>query len=51
MKLLLIVALLVLVPVIAVALWAMGAYNRLVSLRNRFQNAVRSDRRPTQTPI
>ena len=37
--LLLIVALLIFVPVLLVLLWAIGAYNRLVSLRNRFKNA------------
>ena len=39
MMFLLIVALVILLPVIALGLWAMGAYNRLVSLRNRFKNA------------
>jgi LemA protein len=35
----LIVLLVILVPVILVLLWLMGAYNRLVGLRNRFKNA------------
>ncbi len=36
---LLIIALVVFVPMLLVLLWAIGAYNRLVSLRNRFKNA------------
>src|SRR5512135_1532452 len=31
--------LVLLVPVVLVLLWVMGAYNRLVGLRNRFKNA------------
>ena len=34
-----IVLLIVFVPLVLVLLWAIGAYNRLVSLRNRFKNA------------
>jgi LemA protein len=36
---LIIVLLVVLVPLVLVLLWAIGAFNRLVSLRNRFKNA------------
>jgi LemA protein len=33
------ILLIVLVPIVIVLLWAVGAYNRLVALRNRFKNA------------
>ncbi len=33
------ILLIVLVPVVFALLWAVGAYNRLVALRNRFKNA------------
>lgn len=36
---LIVVLLVIVVPVVFVLLWVMGAYNRLVSLRNRFKNA------------
>lgn len=39
MSLLLILLLVILVPVLVIGLWVMGAYNGLVSLRNRFKNA------------
>lgn len=39
MRIGLLIALLVIVPIILILLWVMGAYNRLVSLRNRFKNA------------
>ncbi len=39
MSFILILLLIVLAPVFLVGLWAIGAYNRLVSLRNRFKNA------------
>ena len=35
MSLLLILLLVILVPVLVIGLWVMGAYNGLVSLRNR----------------
>jgi LemA protein len=36
---LLIILIVILVPVVLIGLWAMGAYNKLVTLRNRFKNA------------
>ncbi len=36
---LLILLIVVLVPVVLIGLWVMGAYNKLVALRNRFKNA------------
>jgi len=36
---LIVVLLVIVVPVVFVLLWVMGAYNRLVSLRNRYKNA------------
>jgi LemA protein len=36
---LLVVLLILIVPVVFALLWAIGAFNRLVSLRNRFKNA------------
>lgn len=39
MKLGLITALLIIGPIILILLWVVGAYNRLVGLRNRFKNA------------
>ena len=39
MPTLIIIALIVLLPLIFVLLWAIGGYNKLVTLRNRFTNA------------
>ena len=39
MPTLIIIALVVLLPLIFVLLWAIGGYNKLVTLRNRFKNA------------
>jgi LemA protein len=39
MPTLIIIALVVLLPLIFVLLWAIGGYNSLVTLRNRFKNA------------
>jgi LemA protein len=39
MSTLIIIALVVLLPLIFVLLWAIGGYNKLVTLRNRFKNA------------
>jgi LemA protein len=36
---LIILLIIVLVPVLLIGLWAVGAYNKLVTLRNRFKNA------------
>jgi LemA protein len=36
---LIIVLIIILVPVLLIGLWAIGAYNKLVTLRNRFKNA------------
>lgn len=36
---LIVLLLIIVVPVVFVLLWVMGAYNRLVALRNRFKNA------------
>jgi LemA protein len=38
-SLLLILLVIIVVPLVLVALWTMGAYNGLVTLRNRYQNA------------
>jgi len=38
-SLLLLLALIIGVPLVLLLLWGIGAYNRLVTLRNRFQNA------------
>jgi LemA protein len=39
MRLLMLVLLIVIVPVFLVLMWVIGAYNRLVALKNRFKNA------------
>ena len=39
LKALIIVVIILMVPVFFVLMWLVGAYNRLVSLRNRFKNA------------
>jgi LemA protein len=36
---LIIVLIIIIVPVLLIGLWAVGAYNKLVTLRNRFKNA------------
>ncbi len=36
---LVVVLIIILVPVLLIGLWVMGAYNKLVTLRNRFKNA------------
>lgn len=39
MSTLIVLALIIIVPIVLVVLWAIGAYNGLVALRNRFKNA------------
>ena len=51
MSIALVVLLVLIVGIVAAVLYVIAVYNRLVTLRNRFQERLFPDRRPAQTPL